>query len=167
MKSKTRGGIILKNGIKTLAMWLVIGVIFIVVLSAIVENSDSKLKYSELITNINNGNVEDIQIEDIAHTRGRDIIKPYIIPFAIAVIATLVYIGIRYYKLNTAKVILKSIGILLLSQVLLFSVIAITRIPIGRLTIPMVILVYLLTLFGMTSRYEKNLANRKKEEVEH
>ena len=63
MKSKTRGGIILKNGIKTLAMWLVIGVIFIVVLSAIVENSDSKLKYSELITNINNGNVEDIQIE--------------------------------------------------------------------------------------------------------
>ena len=44
MKSKTRGGIILKNGIKTLAMWLVIGVIFIVVLSAIVENSDSKLK---------------------------------------------------------------------------------------------------------------------------
>ena len=62
-KSKTRGGIILKNGIKTLAMWLIIGVIFIVVLSSIVENSDSKLKYSELITNINNGNVEDIQIE--------------------------------------------------------------------------------------------------------
>ncbi len=110
---------------------------------------------------------EDIQIEDIAHTRGRDIIKPYIIPFSIAVIATLVYIGIRYYKLNTAKVILKSIGILLLSQVLLFSVISITRIPIGRLTIPMVILVYLLTLFGMTSRYEKNLMNIKKEEEEH
>ena len=48
----------MKNGIKTLAMWLIIGVIFIVVLSSIVENSDSKLQYSELITNINNGNVE-------------------------------------------------------------------------------------------------------------
>ena len=60
---KTRGGIILKNGIKTLAMWLIIGVIFIVVLSSIVENSESKLQYSELITNINEGNVEAIQIE--------------------------------------------------------------------------------------------------------
>ncbi len=52
----------MKNGIKTLAMWLIIGVIFIVVLSSIVENSESKLQYSELITNINAGNVESIQI---------------------------------------------------------------------------------------------------------
>ena len=53
----------MKNGIKTLAMWLIIGVIFIVVLSSIIENSDSKLKYSDLIANINGGNVESIQIE--------------------------------------------------------------------------------------------------------
>ena len=53
----------MKNGIKTLAMWLIIGVIFIVVLSSIIENSDSKLKYSDLIANINSGNVEAIQIE--------------------------------------------------------------------------------------------------------
>ena len=53
----------MKNGIKTLAMWLIIGVIFIVVLSSIVENSDSKLKYSELITQINSGKVESIEIE--------------------------------------------------------------------------------------------------------
>ena len=52
----------MKNGIKTLAMWLIIGVIFIVVLTSIVENSESKLQYSELITNINEGNVEAIQI---------------------------------------------------------------------------------------------------------
>ena len=36
----------MKNGIKTLAMWLIIGIIFIVVLSSIVENSNSKLKYN-------------------------------------------------------------------------------------------------------------------------
>ena len=52
----------MKNGIKTLAMWLIIGIIFIVVLSSIVENSDAKLKYSELITNINEGKVEAIEI---------------------------------------------------------------------------------------------------------
>ena len=53
----------MKNGIKTLAMWLIIGVIFIVVLSSIVENSDSKLKYSELIADINSGKVESIEID--------------------------------------------------------------------------------------------------------
>ena len=58
----------MKNGIKTLAMWLIIGIIFIVVLSSIVENRDSKLKYSELITNINEGKVESIQIESDGKT---------------------------------------------------------------------------------------------------
>ena len=53
----------MKNGIKTLAMWLIIAVIFLVVLSSIVENSDSKLKYSELLADINAGKVESIQIE--------------------------------------------------------------------------------------------------------
>ena len=53
----------MKNGIKTLAMWLIIGVIFIVVLSSIIENSESKLKYSELISDINSGKVEEIEIE--------------------------------------------------------------------------------------------------------
>ena len=41
------GGINLKNSIKTLAMWLIIGIIFIIVLSSIMENSSTKLKYKE------------------------------------------------------------------------------------------------------------------------
>ena len=102
-------------------------------------------------------------VDDVPHTRGRDIIKPYIVPFAIAVIASLIYIGIRYYKLGIASSILKSIGIILLAQIVLFSVIAIARIPIGRLTIPMVIFVYLLTLVGITSKFEKQLKNKKLE----
>ena len=52
----------MKNGIKTLAMWLIIIVIFLVVLSSIVENSNSRLTYSELITNINSNNVKSIVI---------------------------------------------------------------------------------------------------------
>ena len=52
----------MKNGIKTLAMWLIIGVIFLVVLSAVLENSNSRLKYSDLIGEINGGKVEAITI---------------------------------------------------------------------------------------------------------
>ena len=52
----------MKKGIKTLAMWLIIGVIVIILLSSIMENSRSKMTYSELITNIENGEVENIKI---------------------------------------------------------------------------------------------------------
>ncbi len=135
---------------------------------SITSTSISDEQKSDLVTKINEKyeselTADDIEIEDIAHTRGRDIIKPYIAPFAIAFIIVLIYLGIRYYKLSTAKVILKSIGIMLLTQILLFSIIAITRIPIGRLTIPMVIFVYLLTLFGLTNRFEKNLSKKSLE----
>ena len=53
----------MKNGIKTLEVWLIIVVIVLVVLSSIVENSNSRLKYSELISNINSNNVKSIVIE--------------------------------------------------------------------------------------------------------
>ena len=136
---------------------------------SITTTSISDEQKNNLVTKVNEKygielKVEDVQIENIAHTRGRDIIKPYIIPFAIAIIATLIYIGIRYYKLKTVNVILKSIGIMILAQILLFCVMAITRIPIGRLTIPMVILVYLVTLFGITNRFENKLKKKNLEE---
>ena len=53
----------MKNGIKTLAMWLIIGVIFIVLLSSIMTNSNTKLKYSEFISKINEGKVESVVID--------------------------------------------------------------------------------------------------------
>ncbi len=53
----------MKKGIKTLAMWLIIGIIFIVLLSSIVENSSSKMIYSELIASIEAGDVEEIEIK--------------------------------------------------------------------------------------------------------
>ena len=53
----------MKNGIKTLAMWLIIGVIFIVLLSNVMANDDTKLKYSDLIGKINEGKVESIVID--------------------------------------------------------------------------------------------------------
>ena len=136
---------------------------------SITTTSISDEQKNNLVTKINEKygtelTAEDTTVENIGHTRGRDIIKPYIVPFAIAAIVVLIYLGIRYYKLSIAKVIAKSIGIMALAQILLFSVMAIARIPIGRLTIPMVILVYLLTLFGITTKFEKDLSKKKLEE---
>lgn len=103
-----------------------------------------------------------IEIESIPHTRGRDIIKPYILPFVIATIIILVYMAIRYYKLGVMKILLETIGILVLAQVLLLSIMAIVRIPVGRITISLAIAIYILTLLGITSYFEKkNLDNSK------
>ena len=52
----------MKNGIKSLATWLIIGIIVVVVVSSLIENDNSKIKYSELIENIESGNVESIKI---------------------------------------------------------------------------------------------------------
>ncbi len=52
----------MKSGIKTLAMWLIIGIIFIVLLTSILDNSSSKLAYSDLIEKIESGEVSEIEI---------------------------------------------------------------------------------------------------------
>ncbi len=52
----------MKNGIKTLAMWLIIGIIFVVLLTSILDNSNNKLAYSELIEKIEEGSVSEIEI---------------------------------------------------------------------------------------------------------
>ena len=52
----------MKNGIKTLAMWLIIGVIFIVVITSILDNSNKKISYSELISKIEAGEVKEIEL---------------------------------------------------------------------------------------------------------
>ena len=52
----------MKNKIKTLAVWLVIGIILIVLISSISDNAIKKMAYSDLITNIEAGQVEEITI---------------------------------------------------------------------------------------------------------
>lgn len=104
------------------------------------------------------------EITTIPHTRGRDIIRPYIAPFLIATAIILVYMAIRYYKLGMVKTILKTAFLLVVAQAVLLSVIAITRIPIGRVTIPLVLVVYVFSLLGVTNCFEKKLANKKQEE---
>ena len=53
----------MKNSLKTLAVWLIIGIILIVAISTVLENSNTKLAYSELISKIEAGQVEKIELE--------------------------------------------------------------------------------------------------------
>lgn len=52
----------MKNGLKTLAMWLIIGIIFIVLLTSILDNPNTKMNYSELVSKIEASEVKEIEI---------------------------------------------------------------------------------------------------------
>ena len=107
---------------------------------------------------------DSIAVVNIPNTRGRDIIKPYIVPFAIATLIILLYMAIRYRKLGVMRTLVKTVVVSVVAQATLLSVMAITRIPIGIVTIPLVITVYLLTLIGLTTYFEQQLARSKKKE---
>ena len=52
----------MKKSLKTLAMWLILGIIFIVLVSSIMDNKENKLTYSELMLAIEGNKVEKIEI---------------------------------------------------------------------------------------------------------
>ena len=52
----------MKSGIKTLAMWLIIGIIFVVLLTSILDNDSNKLSYSELLQRVEAGEVSEIEL---------------------------------------------------------------------------------------------------------
>jgi len=52
----------LKNSIKTLATWLIISVIFLILIISIFDSSNNKLAYSELVAKIDAGTVKEIEI---------------------------------------------------------------------------------------------------------
>ena len=54
----------MKNGIKSLAVWLIFLIIFIVLISSIMDNSSNKLAYSELLADMEKGTVTSIEIQD-------------------------------------------------------------------------------------------------------
>ncbi len=104
------------------------------------------------------------EIIDVPHTRLRDIIKPCIMPLIIATIIMLVYIGIKYIRKTNVKIILETIIVIILGQALLFSILAITRIPIGKLTLPMILTTYILSITFCTARLEKYVQEKEEEE---
>ena len=52
----------MKNGLKTLAMWLILIIIFVVLLTSIIDNSNTKMTYSELVNKIEVSEISKIEI---------------------------------------------------------------------------------------------------------
>lgn len=102
-----------------------------------------------------------IQKNIIGHLRGRDIVKPYIIPIIILTVIILAYLGIRYINLGIFKIIFTVLIKLIVAEALYISIIAITRIPIGMYTMPIAVGIYILIIMLAVVKYEKKIKEIK------
>ena len=88
-------------------------------------------------------------------TRFIDIYKQYIVPFAISIVLVSLYMMIRYYKKGMLKVLAKTLTIPTVAELLLLSWIAIVRIPVGRFTPVLVLLIYVASIWLTMKEIEK------------
>lgn len=98
---------------------------------------------------------EDTTIKVAPETRIRDMYKQYVLPFIISAVIVLIYIVIRYYKVGILKVLSRTVCIPIIGELILLSVIAITRIPVGRFTPILVIVMYIFTILYVIKENEK------------
>lgn len=130
------------------------------------ESNDEKL--NNLVAKVNEkyGTTlakEDLTVVDVPHYRGRDIMSNYIVPIVISAVLIIVYSIIRFRKIELAKVVAKLLIWPIIVEALYLSILAISRIPISYYTLPLGIILAVLTLTIITYKNEKKLVeyNRK------
>ena len=107
--------------------------------------------------------VEDITVTHNSRIRLSDILIPYAVTIGISVVVILVFVGVRYRKLGVIRTLITYLLSIGASELLLLSIIAITRFPINRLVIPvgLVLFVIVVTILGL-----KNESKLKKIVIE-
>ena len=98
---------------------------------------------------------ENTTINTVPETKITDMYKRYIMPFAISGVLVLVYMTIRYYKKGIIKVLGRTIVLPIFGELFLLSIIAITRIPVGRFTPVLVIAMYIASILMVIKQNEK------------
>ena len=119
-------------------------------------------KIEELNTKINEkyeieNAAEDITVTHNPKVKLSSLIMPYAVTLGISIVIILVYVCIRYKKLGTIKTLVTYVLSIGASEMLLLSIIAITRFPINRIVIPigLLLLVVVITILGFIN--EKKL----------
>ncbi len=135
----------------------------------IITKSAQDEQIDNLISKINEKYGLELEKNDLIITNSAkisilDLIAPYIIPVIITAIIIIAYIVIRYKKIGIRNVLLASILPIIIIQLILFSIYAITRLPINEYTMPISMLLYIITVIVIIEKFEKDLQNIIQEE---
>lgn len=128
------------------------------------ENMDEKVE--QLNSKINEkyelkNKVDDITVTHQPKIKLSSIFTPYIWPLAISALIILVYIIVRYRKIGIFRTIAFYAVTILASEAVYLSTLAIARIPVNRLVMPIGLLIYVVVLTIVTAIKEKQYAKFK------
>ena len=129
------------------------------------DASDEEI--NELNTKMNEKYELDNEISDIdviknSNTKLRYLVKPYILPIAISVALIVVYGMIIFKKQGIWKVLYKMLIAIVEPQAILFSLYAVTRLPINRLTSVISIALYIGSVVFIFNELSNSKLDEKK-----
>ena len=127
---------------------------------SVVEPTDEEIQ--SLIDKFNsrynqNNTMDSISIVKTANTPLYEIAKPYIFPSILVLILAAIYMGIRFRKQGILKVTLLPIIMTVVVEALYLSILAILQIPISIWTMPIALVLLLITLTVYAYRFETNM----------
>lgn len=107
---------------------------------------------------------EELKVVAIPNYRGRDIIKHYITIVLISILIIAVYMAIRYHKIGMIKIPFITILSAGIAEWLLLSLLAITRLPVNRLTLCVGLAVLVIVYTMQTVYAERKLKDWEEKE---
>lgn len=134
------------------------------------SENELKAKIEELNNKINEkygteNKVEDITVTHNSKIKLSDILIPYAVTIGISVVVILVFVGVRYRKLGVIRTLITYLLSIGASELLLLSIIAITRFPINRLVIPVGLVLFVIVVTILGFKNESKLAKLAIEET--
>lgn len=107
--------------------------------------------------------VDEISLTNIPHYDGKHVLNRYILPMAIAAVAIILYISVRYHKLGAVKMSARTILWSIIVELLYVSIISLVRIPVSFYTIPLGIVIEIILLIILANKFEQELETKKAE----
>lgn len=129
------------------------------ILITVKEASEEQLDSFVTKVNENNGielTRDDLEVSNNAKIKGIDLISPYILPSVITSVLVLIYFVIRYKKFGILKITIYTLTVLIGAQLLYLSIYAVARIPVNYWSMPISMVIYVLSIIGLLEFFEKN-----------
>lgn len=107
---------------------------------------------------------EDTEIRTVPKANLKDYLTPHIVEFVVATILVVLYACVRYKKLGSLKVAIQTLLGIVIFEMLVFSLLVITRIPVGVNLVPVMFVTYVMAILGLTMMFEDKLKELKLKE---
>lgn len=130
----------------------------------ITVKSASEEQQNNLISKVNEKyglelSTQDLIVVNNGEMKLTDLISRYVFPVIIASLVILAYFIIRYRKLKLEKVVLYTLITIIGLQIALLIIYAITRIPVNSFTMPISMLIFILSVLGLTEYFDNQIKN--------